>query len=356
MDNNFKYWLEDNKDKLYIAGAVVALLGIVTGGYYLTNKERINNTADEIEYTMADYVLSQTQDGAIELYETSKGELLDSLTSSEEAITFTGDSLDTAYLYAGDTVSVINVEDESIVLGEEIPIGEVKGVLNVQTNGDKFGFLTEDELVVFNAEGESVLVYDDNPTGVFHVTDEGMYMSVDNEIHYIEYDSGETEYIDIGDVTTKFSQHGGSIIARNNFGSGENTESILNIEEDSLFINNLKRVQHENKIDLNVPSNENHISMIQYTKSSSDKITKQELVSVAIDNTHSDSESENLVRSEDFTVELDSLEAFTPQAKLAKGYIYDNADNQLRIIEMNNGREAKRFELPESINYMLKFK
>lgn len=356
MENNFKYWLEDNKDKLSIAGAVVALAGIVMGGYYLVNKERNNNVGNTIEYTMADYVLSKTEDGPIELYETDKGELLDSFKSDESSMTFTDDSLDMAYLYSGDKVSVINIENDKIVLGDEILVGEMDDVLNIQTNGDKFGFLTKEELVVFNSEGESVLVYDDNPTSVFHVTDDGMYISIDNEIHYIKYEDGETEYVDIGDLTTKITQHGDSIIARNNFGSGKDTESIINIKQDSLFINNLKRVQHENKIDLDVPSNENHISMIQYTTSSNDKITKQELVSVAIDNTYSDNGSEDLTKSDDFKIELDTVEPFTPQAKLAKGYIYDQTETGIRIFEMNNGREVKKLVMPESTNYILRFK
>lgn len=357
MDNNFKYWLEENKDKFYIGGAIVALVGIVLGGYFVLNKGSNNNLDGSIKYTMADYILNQNEDGLIELYETDDGKLLDSVESSVETISFTDDNMETTYLYSDDKISTVSINgSDKIELTDKLDVKDIENVVKVRTNGDKFGLLTDDELIILDNEGKTLLIHDDNPTDVFQLADDGVYMSVDNEIHYIKYDDGSTEYVDIGDITTKITSHGNSIIARNNFGSGKNTESIINIKKDGLFINNLKRVQHENKIDLNVPSNENHISLIQYSLSPNDKITKQELVSVAIDNTKDDSDSADLVVGKDSSVELDTTEPFTPQVKSIKGFIYDTTEDGLRIIETNNGREAKRLPIKEITNYFPMFK
>lgn len=357
MDKNFKYWFEDNKDKFYISGAAVALVGIIIGGYYIVNKENDEKLPDALEYSMADYLLTQNEKGKIELYETDEGKLLDSVKSDEEGVTFADDSLSKFYLYSDNKVQSVDIANgDKIELNDTFKTSGFDNIVKIRTNGNKFGFLTEEELIIVDENGNSLLVYDESPTDVFQMTDEGVYLSVDNEIHYVKYEDGATEYIDIGDLTTKISQHGPSIIARNNFGSGNDVESILNIKKDSLLINNLKRVQNENKIDLIVPSNENHISLIQFSQSSNNKVTKQELVSVAIDNTKNTNDTEDLSEGKNSTVEINSLEPFTPLAKMMKGFVYDTTIDGIRIIEAVNGREAKRLPIKDIASYLPVFK
>ena len=336
-----KYWLEDNKDKLYIGGAVVALGLLGVGIYNFVDKDKEYNIGEGVEITMADYMLTQKLDGDLALVDVEENEVTSTYNLHDDSLTFYGENLDEMYVYIDNSVSSVSVkEGGELELVNGITVPELENVGAIQTGGGHFGFLTPEELVITNENGEPVIVFEDNESNVYHLTDKGVYLAMDTEIHFVDYGEGETKYIDIGDVTTKFSRHGETIVARNDFGKGEDTQTVLNIENGDLHIDELKRVQYDNKLDINVPANENQIVYIQHVVNKDGDITRQDLATLSV---NEEFDTEETVNLSDFTLPLDTLEEFSEESTIAsRGFLYDDTGDSIRIIEMRNGREATR--------------
>ena len=348
LNPKMKYWLEDNKDKLMIGGAVLALGIVGFGAYSLIDKDKNYQVGEDIEVAMADYLLTQRSDGDLELYNIEDNESISTYDLESNAIAFYGEELDSLYVYENDTVRQAKIADGEIHFDEALAVPELNDVQAIQVGGGHFGFLTPQELVITNDAGEPIIVFEDNEANEYQLTDKGIYLAMDTETHFVDYADGETKYIDIGDVTTKLSQHGDTIVARNDFGSGENVQTVLNIKDGDLLIDNLKRVPFDGKLDLQVPRSENQLVYIHYTRNKQDEITRQDLATIPIHMELDGEETEDIDLKE-FTLPLESKETFTESSAIAsRGFLYDDTGNGLRIVEMRNGREAARLNVNDS--------
>lgn len=344
MNPKVKYWLEDNKDKLYMGGATLAVVAASVGGYMFFNRNQTYNTDEGVSVNLASHILSQRGDGDLELVSVEDNEAVSSMTINDEAVLFRGENLDTLYAYEDGQVFQVAVDDNTnlnYINGIAMP--EMEGVLQAQTNGEAYGFLTSDELIVTDNAGDTLLVFEDRATDVFQLAEHGVYLGVDNEIHFVSFEDGETQYIDIGDETTRFSKHGDTIVARNNFGSGEDVETVLNMDDGSLLIDELKRLPYDGKVDVLVPQSENQLVYVQTRYNDDDTIARQELATMSVS---TNVEADEDIDLSDFTLPMETTEAFAWYKTLASnGFVYDWTDTGLRIIEMRNGREASRIAM-----------
>lgn len=351
MNPKYKYWLEDNKDKLYIGGAVLALVAVIGGSYWLTQRDRSYNVGEDIEVAMADYLLTQEESGELKTVKVKDGKSSASYELDKDALTFTGDNLSDMYVYLDDEIQLIEVDDKGqIELTNSIDVPELEEVSMIKTNGSKFGLLTPTELVVIDDKGKELVRFDDNLSDIFHVSDKGVYLGEANEIHFIDYEKQKTEYVDIGDKTTNITEHADTIVARNDFGSGNELETLLNIDDGSLHIDELKRVQSENKIELMVPNNDNQLAFIKTFTDKEDKITRQALATISITEESKEAD-DNYINLNDFTLPLETKEPFTNKGKAIRGFIYDEVTDGLRVIEMRNGREVSRLDTGDILNF-----
>lgn len=352
LDPKTKYWLEDNKDKFYIGGAVLALGLIGLGAFTYFNKENNYNIGEGVEVVMADYILTHKENGDLELLDVDKNESVSTYDMEDDAITFHGENLDEMFIYDNNKIQSVNIDaDGELSLIDVLNIStDITDVIDVQKGGENYGFLTPNDLIITDKDGTPIIVFEDNEANVYHLADRGVYLAVDTEIHFVDYEDSQTQYIDIGDVTTKFSQHGDTIVARNDFGSGEDIESVLNMEDGNLFIDDLKRVQYENKIDILTPQTENQLVYIQLNTNDDGEITRQDLATLSI---NEKSETDENIHLSDFTLPLDTTETFGEDKTLSsRGFIYDETETGLRIIEMRNGREATRLSNERIKNFV----
>lgn len=359
MKPETKYWIEDNKEKLSIAGAVVILIIVITVSFFFYNKQRdYAPGGGDIEIEMADFILAHSEDDALKLFDTESGDALDSLEIGKNDITFYGSNLTDMYLYQNKKINKIEVDKRGNITTELITdTPDYADIINVKTNGNYFGFLTPKNIHVLNNTGEEVLSISDNTTDVYSVTEKGIYLGIDHDLYFVSYEDQEKQYIDIGDKTTKITEHNGTIVVRNDFGSGKDTESILNLTDGSLHVDSLKRVPFDNKLDLEVPSTEGQLVYVNQVKNKEDKITRQTLSTIVFDEINSDVNGENDdLDLTEFEIPVDSDGIFTPDAKSIKGFIYDSNGNELRILEMRNGREVTKLNIGETTNYVPAYK
>lgn len=347
MKPQTKYWLEDNKDKLYIGGAVLALSILVAGGYTYFNSDQDYDTGESVSITMADYLLTQRNDGHLETISVENNEPVATLNLNDDNVVFRGEQLEGLYVYDEDAVHRVNVsEDGTMGLVDAIPMPDISGVTHASTNGTQFGFLSEDDLVVTDATGEVLLVFEDRATDIYQLANEGIYLSHGDEIHFVSYGDGDTQYIDMGDSTTRFSQHGSTVVARNDFGQGNDIETVINMSDGSLLIDELKRMPYDNKVDVLVPQEDSQLVYIQTRTNSDGDITRQDLATIAVE---ADVKSDETIDLADFTLPMETTEAFSSEKTMAsRGFLYDWTDSGIRIIEMRNGREVTRLNTHSS--------
>lgn len=341
MKPQTKYWLEENKDKFYIGGAVLALSALVIGGYWYFNNEQNYDVGESVSITMADYLLTQRDDGHLETISVSENEAVATLNLNDGDVVFRGEELDTLYVYDASYVHQVTVSDDGEMgLVDGIAMPDMSDVAYASTNGSHFGFLTDDDLVITDSEGEVLLVFEDRATEVYQLSDEGVYLSHDNEIHFVNYNEGDTQYIDMGDETTRFSKHGDTIVARNNFGQGNDIETVLNMTDGSLLIDEVKRMPYDNKIDVLIPQEDTQLVYVETRTNNEGVITRQDLATIAV---KADMDADETVDLSDFTLPMETTEAFSPDKTLAsRGFLYDWTESGIRIIEMRNGREITR--------------
>lgn len=347
MNPKIKYWLEDNKDKLYIGGAGVALVGLLAGAFVLMTRDTTYKQTDTVGITLADYVLAQKADGAIQSFALGDNKNSDTFALSDTAIPFKSENLDGLYLYDQGTVSKLVVSDKGDLSTETLfAITDIGDVTHASTSGDRFVFKTADKLVVSDTTGALEMVFENNQSDTYHLADTGIYLALDDAIQFVDFEKGETQYINMGDKTTGFSQHTDTIIARNDFGKGKNTETYLEMTDGSLHINNLKRLPAANKLDIPGPRNENQLVFIETRSNEKEGLARQDLAVLGLDATIDDDEPVNL---SDFTLPLDTVEPFSAEKTMSvRGFLYDWTDTGLRVIEMRNGREVTRVQTEQT--------
>lgn len=338
---DFKYWFEEHKQQVGIAGAAILAVLVLLGLWFWFSRDNEYNEEDGVAIQLADYVLARRGDGHLELIDVEDNEVVDTMNLSNDFTVFRGDHLDMLYIYDTESVQEVVVGDDQLTTFNTVSMPEMENVEYIEQGGDHFGFLTEDELIVADSDGNTALVFEDRVTDVFHLGDEGVYLSVDNEIHFVSYDE-ETTYIDLGDETTRFSQHGETVVSRNNFGSGEDVESVINMTDGSLYIDHLSRMPFSGKVDLQVPRNENQLVYVEYTEDGDGELVRQDLATISISQAE-ELDSDEEVDLADFTLPMETTEEFADYKSLAvRGFVYDWTDTGVRIIEMRNGREVTR--------------
>lgn len=346
MNLERKYWLEENKDKFLIIGAVITLIGALIIGFLFFNKERNYVPGNKVEIAMADYLLTHQLENELKTVDVSSGEVVDNQSVNGEALSFIDDELQVMYLYENSKINQVVVDNKGeISINEVVEVPSYKDVTHIRTNGEYFGLLTPNNLHVIDSEGKEVLSLNEGVSDVYLVTDQGVYLGVENNLYFVSYETKETQYIDVGDRTTKLTQHVGNVIVRNDFGSGKDTETILTIKDGGLLVDNLKRVPHSNKIDLDVPSTESQLVYINKQHNSDGEITRQSMSTVLLSEADSSEKADEDLDLTEFEIKLDSDGGFNDKAKSIRGFIYDNYGDQVRIIEMRNGREATRVEV-----------
>lgn len=339
MNPKVKYWLEDNKDRLAIGFGVLAMLVIIVGGLTLLQKNNDYTVGEEVGVVLADYLVAQKEDGDLEIIDVNENQVVQhTITLKNDEIVFRGENLNEVFIYYDGTVHRLSIVDhENITLEAVVMIDGLEDVSNVITGSGYFGFQTPDGLVVADFEGNEVFTYESEDVAMYHLADNGLYIAKGTELHYIDYAEQDTQYIDIGDTITQISQHDDLIIVRNNFGSGEDIETLLYLSDGLLYIDELVRVTYGNKVDIPIPRNENYIAYIHQRVDKEGTVTRQDLETIVLE---SATEEETIT---DITIPLETAEPFSAEKTLAvQGYIYDWTDTGIRIVELRNGREVER--------------
>lgn len=161
-------------------------------------------------------------------------------------------------------------------------------------------------------------------------------------MHNIDLKSKEAADIEIGDTTTDLTRNGSYLMAHNNFGSGKDTHSLLRINGENLYIEELKKIPATGQIEVAVPADENQLVYLQIRKDDKGNVERQDLMTMNAVGAKTDKSA--VIDSGETLVALATEGDYEEANTLASnGFLYnlDVKAGEITITEIRNGREAK---------------
>lgn len=350
--NNFKYFLEDHKKKIFSVGSIVAGLSLVAGVFFLVSSQnhKVYNETKGPEVIMAKSIMVQSEKGDLSLYDVKGNEKKSSLEIGKNTLVNHNQEMDTAFVYDKDTATLSEVKLKNDKMSLEtiktIDDKDLKEELSKATTfkstDARFAFLTPSGAYVID-ETDKVIEPREELAGTneLALSDSNLYVAKGESLYTVNLKTQKQKTIEIGDKTTELNAMGNYIMAHNQFGKGINKSMALRIKNESLKIDELKQFDTTNYLNVTVPSNENQLVLLNIKKGTASEQARKELIVMNAVGATSKKEKEN---NKPFVMSLSTSADFNKKNTLASnGYLYNKSakESRVSITELRNGREYR---------------
>lgn len=352
---DFKYTFEKNKQKILLGLSAVTLGVAGVGVYFLVNSMDKEVPKDETPIYVdgnnikAEYIIGANEDGVIDLIKLETNEVVDAKKLKSGKSVLYSRSNDLEKLLAFNSGKFISIVEEEGKLIE-------KDVFELSTDKEILDFKFSDKYIVSRTEdGLLISAIESKETDEIEVKDVDAYIIVGNKLVYAEtenihaYDleTKEGAEINIGDVTQSLTEHNGNVIVFNEFGSGKEKSTILNIKSGDLYIESVHRHDNKTIMPITNDSDDEVISYIDQSANAQKTMSHYQL-------TMGDKETKN--RADLSNLGTDSEVEFTEENTVStKGYLYTQGDGEIKIFRLSGEvvdsivKTDKTFFMPISV-------
>lgn len=347
-----KYKWEENKRNIIAGVSLLAGAVLVGGGILLMTHNRLYNEIAGPEILLAKNVLVHNNEGGLDLYSVEEGDKVDTIALPEDFLISSNQSLDDAYLYDKETgkLSLIEVEDDALAYEEvktvdESMIKTLKEASHFETTDDWFAFETEEAFHVLHDEDDTkrvIRIEEDSKLTSWNISEFGLYSGDADYVSYVSFEDGKESRMEIGDKTTRLHSMGKYMIAHNDFGADRGESIMLRLSNDSLHIEEMKKVNDLNYVHPIVSSDENQLVFVSVDRNEEGSAIRKQLIvqnAVSVDDEDIDAP---------LVLELMTEGNFNEHQVMASNgflYNYEKESSTVGISELRNGREYKTIDL-----------
>lgn len=333
MSNNFKYTLEQNKQKIILGISIVGVLAVSFGVFKMVTNEKPVIPEDDIaintENVRAEYLIGGNNKGELDLIKVENNEVVKSikLEATENVIYSRANDLEKVMAFGNATFYEIIEANGELNQKEVLKLEANQAIKDFKFSDKYIVGNTGDKLLVFKLEDKSTYMIDTKKIDSMVIVDNTLVYSETNNIHTYNLDSKETSSIEIGDITSDLFEINGSVIAFNEFGAGNNKSTILKLKSNDLYIEKAHR--HDNAL-LTAVTPDSDDEEIPYIDTSSKSVSINSHYKLNL----------NEIKDSKNRVELNAISTtegnpYTSTNTVStKGYLYTNKSGKIEIFRL----------------------
>lgn len=334
-NNNFKYTLEKNKDKILLGASIVGVFIIGFSVFHLVKNNKPQEVPQDEEQVVhednirAEYIIGANDKGQVDLIKVESKEVVSNidLKSSDSVIYSRSNDLESMLAYSDGTFFELVEKEGKLVQNEVLKLDAKQSIKEFKFSKDYIVANTGDKLLVFNLKDQSTYMIDAINVDSLLVVDDKLIFAETNYIHSYNLETKEEVSIEIGDITEDLFEIDGNVVAFNNFGSGKEKTTILKLKADDLYISKAHRHDNENVIAVTPDSDDKDISYIDK------KDTGVKTSSYYKLNLDKEQDVKNRISLD--TLSSSQEDEFTSTNTVAtKGYLYTNKSGNIEIFRL----------------------
>lgn len=346
LSSNLKYAFEKNKSKILIGSSIVLLAGIGVGSYFIY-KNGVGEVGEvqELENKLAEYIVSGSKEGVLNILDTETEEVKDSVTlPSGEYIYAANNGYDTLYAYDGKQIYAYDLQKGKFSDQGVIAEAEVNGATDLKTDGVNFAILSNDRetlTYVYQSDGKSkteVIELQDKVND-FHVSKGILIYSTSTNLHSFSPTSEKS--IDLGDETNVITTFQDRMLIQNKFGSGLDNNIIVSLKHEDLEILELAETKSSDTNLLLMDEGDQVFYTTQYVSSTEPYHLLDEWRI----------EDGRIVKEQDVTVKIpvkkDGVAYNNETTVASKGYMYTHYQNRMQIFDIRSHDLLKEISVNE---------
>lgn len=331
---DFKYTLQQNKNKIIAGVSLVAIIGTGLGLYSLFHKSEV--IQDEEEYTdvgikKADYVFLANDKGDIDLYSTKEDKVVNTLSLNSTGVILSRDSdLETVMAYNNGTFYELSEKDGVIENKEVIKYDGQAKIKSFKFSNDYIVALSDEEAIIIDLASKKITTLKIKDIDTYVIADKHLVYAVGDYIYSQDLTSDkEPVKIEVGDKSDALFFLDGKVIGFNNFGEGNKKTTLLKMRADDLYIELANKHDNENVYPLTPDSDDTDIKFIDSVDKDVAKVNSHYTMTMK----ENEKNNKDRVRLPDDTNETVYSQDNTVSTK---GYFYTNKDGNLTIFDLRS--------------------
>lgn len=334
-NKNFKYTLEQNKDKILLGASIVGVFIIGFTVFHIVNNTKKQDVPQNEEQVVnqdnirAEYIIGANDKGEIDLIKVDNKEVVANLDlkSTDSVIYSRSNNLESMLAYSDGTFFEVLEEEGKLVQNEVLKLDAKQSIKEFKFSKDYIVANTGDKLLVFKLSDKSTYMIDAVNVDSLLVVGERLVFAETNYIHSYDLKTKEEVSIEIGDTTEDLFEINGTVIAFNKFGSGNDKSTILKLKTDDLYISKAHRHDNANVIAVTPDSDDKEISYVDKKETG---IKTNSYYKLDLNGTK---DVKNRIQLDALSVTGDS--EFTSDNTVAtKGYLYTNKSGKIDIFRL----------------------
>ena len=341
---NFKYFLEDHKEKIILGGVIGLAIAGATGVIIYMNKhidkklpvEEVTNQikkADAVVYETSDYKLK-----TINLDNNDENAIIQ---LSKDDLVAKSPDLSSLFIYEEKEGTISNVSLKENKLDKHVIVKlkkKLKGATELLSNGKEFVLKTDSEMSIIDTKG-NINSFNEEAfvkSGLLMISESSIYSNYKNKIFVKNFDKmSKTQTINVYDETIHFEIKDGQVFAMNKFGEKRGQNMLLQFEKDSLNIANLLKIDTTKIVPIETSQNEPSISFIETSDSEKQFIYNWEIAGEG-------------KQDKPDKQEIEGNWGGNGEAVSVKGYVYALSPNELKVYNARNGKVEETKEVKDS--------
>ncbi|MCC0727172.1 hypothetical protein KGF51_12205 [Clostridioides sp. ZZV14-6045] len=336
--DNFKYLFEKNKQKILLAISLLFLFIICITVFLFIKKNNFNENTTDVQYgdvgiKKAEYILTGTCNGKIDLIKTSNQKVVDSLQLSNLGNTMYSRDPNLKKLMVYNNSNFYSIEEKK---GKIIK----NNVYKLKDNIQILNFNFSDNYIVFNSNGvyKTISLKENKENYInerefdnYVVSKDNLIYSKDNFITSLNLKINKVnKTINLGDKTKFISLAKNGLTIFNNFGYDNNKSIILEVNPNTLYINGVYKLDNNKVLPVTQYSGDLEVYFMDKVEKDSALIESHYAVKVDSSTTKTKTTLSNTNKDSDKTPN-------TYNTVSAKGYLYSNEDlGELKIFELRS--------------------
>lgn len=291
-----QYKIEENKSKIMLIVGVIAFILAVIGVFKIfgidLNYDSNFSDAESEKYVLATGILGGNTNGQVNLYNPTNGEVMDNIQLDGDVFIYDkGSNMETVNVYnpEANELHEIKVKGKKLSKSKK-KIVDLKGnrILNFDYENNRFVGLLENEkgFIYKNISTKKEIIVDlDLSASVdsYVIIKNNLLFTSGEYIYSVNLSNGKHKKIDIGESSLSIHPLKDKVFVHNNFGYERNKSILLDINPETLYINNVYQFKDSKVNILETGSNSEKIYYSEEFLTSKQNNIKQVLKSMGKD-------------------------------------------------------------------------
>ena len=337
--SDFKYKIQKHKKNI-ILGLSVVFVGVAGLGVYTmvknskTQPEVKEETYKDTAVRKAKYIIGANENGNIDLINTKDGKVLQTINLPNGSKYSRSNSLDEVMAYNNNKFYSIKLNKDKLEDKEICSIDENINVKDFKFSTSFIVVNTGKDFKAISIKDKSIKSINVDNISDYVVVDNNLVYAKDDCIYTVDLNTMSNKKIKIGDITEGLIVLKDGVVAINNFGSGKNTTTLLELNAETLNIDNSKA--HNNSNVYAVTCDNDDVSVGFLDKTTQNGVDTQSYYSINLeDKTNMSNKKVPLPVSQ--TDKSNEKDINKDNTVATKGYMYTNKDGNINIFDLRAG-------------------